>query len=75
MREVRKMVSAKTYFKISGVIFFIVGLLHLLRLFTGWTVILDGFTIPLWVSVLGVLFAWFLAYSAWILAGKGKSKK
>ena len=68
----KNMLSTKTYFQISGIIFFIVGLLHLLRLFTGWTVILAGFVIPLWVSILGVLLAWCLAYSAWSLGKKVK---
>ncbi len=66
------MLSTKTYLQVSGIIFFIVGLLHLLRLFTGWMVILAGIVVPLWVSVFGVLFAWGLAYSAWVLTRKIK---
>lgn len=36
------MLSANTFFQIAGVIFSIVGILHLLRLLTGFQVVLGG---------------------------------
>jgi len=68
------MLAAKTYFKATGVIFFVVGCGHLLRLINGWDVVLGGFSVPVWVSVLGVCVAWFISYNAFALAGK-KTKK
>ena len=41
----------------------------------GWTVVLAGFVIPVWVSIFGVILAWYLAYNAWILANKEKKTK
>lgn len=66
------MVSLKQYLQITGSIFLIIGVLHFIRLFTGWTIVLVGFTVPVWVSAFGVLIAWFLAYSAFTLAEKTK---
>jgi len=66
------MLSAKQYLQITGTIFFVIGLLHLIRLFTGWTIILAGFTVSVWISLLGVIIAWVLAYSAFTLARKKK---
>ena len=73
-KEVIDMLSAKTYFKITATIFFVVGLMHLLRLLNGWEVVLGGYVIPFWASIIGVCAAWFLSYSAYSLSSK-KSKK
>jgi hypothetical protein len=64
------MLSRKTYTHLSGVIFFIVGLMHLLRLVNGWEISIGDWSVPMWGSVLGLLAAWFLAYSALKLSGK-----
>jgi len=47
-------------------------MLHLIRLFTGWTIVIAGFVVPVWVSFFGVIIAWGLAYSAFTLARKKK---
>lgn len=64
------MLSSKTYIKTTGVIVFIVGLVHLIRLFSGWVVVVAGMTVPVWISVVGVLGAWYLAYNAYVLSRK-----
>ena len=66
------MLSAKTYILITGMIVFIVGLVHLIRLLSGWMVVIDGWVVPMWVSIVGVLGTWYLAYNAWHLTQKGK---
>ena len=66
------MISAKTYILITGMVVFIVGLVHLIRLLSGWVVIIAGWEVPMWVSIVGVLVAWYLAYNAWVLTQKGK---
>ena len=69
------MLSAKTFLKLVGTIFAVIGSLHLLRLLLGWQIILVGWEVPVWISALGVIVAWFIAYNAFTLAGKIKNKK
>ncbi|MDE2590326.1 MAG: hypothetical protein KGL95_11770 [Patescibacteria group bacterium] len=66
--------SVKTFLTIAGFIFSLVGLLHLLRLLTGFQVILGGWALPLWLSIFGVILPWYLAYNAFMFARK-KTKK
>jgi len=47
------------------VVFGLVALMHLLRLFLGWEVSFNGAIIPLWASVLGFLIAGGLAFGLW----------
>jgi hypothetical protein len=46
--------------RISGTIFGIVSILHLLRLLTGASVIIAGYSLPVWVNVLGFFAGGFL---------------
>ena len=53
----------------AGVIFAIVALLHLLRVYMGWPVVIGDWSAPMWVSwialvVAGVLAIWGLAFAA-----------
>ncbi len=66
------MLTLKQYAQITGTIFLVVGFVHLMRLFTGWSIIIGGWEVPLWISIVGVLAAWYLAYNAYLLAGKLK---
>ncbi|MEK7185734.1 MAG: hypothetical protein AAB675_00005 [Patescibacteria group bacterium] len=66
------MLSSKTYFQVTSVIFSIVAFLHVSRLLTGWNATLAGWDVPLWVSIVGVIFAGFLAYSAFKLSSGKK---
>ena len=50
---------------IAVVVFSLVSLAHLLRLVLRATVVVDGATIPLWVSVVGFLAAGALAVALW----------
>lgn len=52
------------YIKVSGLIFAVVGVLHLLRLFFGFPVVFGDMQIPAWVSIIGAPVGGFLAYSA-----------
>ena len=51
----------KPFTLIAVVIFGIVALVHVLRLVAGWTVVIAGATIPMWVSVVGAIVAAALA--------------
>lgn len=64
------MLSSKTYIKISKVIFFVVGLMHLARLLLGWPIVIGGWEVPMWASIIGFVAAWYLAYNGYKLVGK-----
>jgi hypothetical protein len=38
---------------------------HLARLFTGWSVVVEGWPVPTWVSLPGLAIAGGLAYMVW----------
>jgi hypothetical protein len=40
----------KTFSVVAGVIFALVALLHLLRIYMGWPVVIGSWTVPMWVS-------------------------
>jgi hypothetical protein len=51
----------KTYLWVAGVIFTLVVLLHLVRIFEDWPVIIGDWSVPTWVSWAGVIVAGRLA--------------
>ena len=55
----------KPFTLVAIVVFGLVALMHLLRLFLGWEVSFNGVIIPLWASVLGFLIAGGLAFGLW----------
>ena len=54
--------NRKTYMTVTATLFFVVAIIHLLRIIFGWQVEIGGLSIPFWVSWLGVLAAGALAY-------------
>jgi hypothetical protein len=54
--------TEKTFATIATVIFALVALMHLLRLVIGWSVIIDTWTVPMWVSWIGLVVAGGLGY-------------
>ena len=54
--------TEKTFATIAAVIFALVALLHLLRLVMGWSVVIDSWTVPMWVSWVGLVVAGGLTY-------------
>jgi hypothetical protein len=55
----------KPFTTIAVIVFSIVALAHLLRLLFGWEITINGFIVPLWVSVPGFLAAGLLAFMLW----------
>ena len=45
--------SNKVYLVLSGTIFFLVAMLHLLRLVYQWPILVGTWTVPHWVSYVG----------------------
>ena len=60
----------KTFLVVTGVIFSILAILHVLRLVGRWEAKVENVTIPIWASWLGVFIAGFLAYNAFQLSKK-----
>jgi hypothetical protein len=53
-------------FTTAGIIVFsLIAFIHLLRLFFGWEVAINGMIIPVWVSAPGFLIASGLALMLW----------
>jgi hypothetical protein len=55
--------SDKVYLVLSGTIFLLVAMLHLLRLIYQWPIVVGTWTVPYWVSYVG--FAVASAYCVW----------
>jgi hypothetical protein len=47
----------RAYLQISGVLFGLIALAHLLRLFRHWPIDLAGHMVPMWASWLGLVLA------------------
>jgi hypothetical protein len=59
--------NTKTYCVISGFIFLLVALAHLLRIYNGWEVNIGTEIIPLWVSWFGLIVPALLGIWAFML--------
>jgi hypothetical protein len=59
--------SQRSYLFVSAVIFSLVFLLHVLRLFYGWSALIGGWMVPIWVSWIGVVVSGFLAFEGFRL--------
>jgi hypothetical protein len=60
--------NQKTFSVVAGLIFLVVALAHALRLVFGWHVMLQGWTLPFWVSWIALFISGFLAYEGLTLA-------
>ncbi len=56
------------YIQWSAGIFAVIALVHAWRLLAGWEVIVAGWPVPLWVNVVAVIVAGYLAYQGWKLS-------
>ncbi len=55
----------KPFAALAVLVFSLVALLQLLRVFFGWEVTVNGFFVPLWASVIACLVAAALAFALW----------
>ena len=62
----------KLYFYTSAVVFTIVAIAHLLRVVFDWQIRLGSVDVPLWISLLALLFIGGLAYHGWRLSQSTK---
>ena len=56
----------KPFTTIAIVIFSFIAIVHLIRMFFGWEVMINGIYIPLWVSGIAVVIFVELAYMLWL---------
>ena len=62
----------KPFTTLAIAVFTIVAVLHLLRIFMGWEVVVSGTVIPMLASYLGLLIAGGLALLLWRESRQGK---
>ncbi len=62
----------KTYTRVSGMIFILVGLIHLWRIAMGYPITIGEAFVPVWASWVAVVVAAFMAYQG--LGRHGKRK-
>ena len=55
----------KPFTTIAVALFALIAVVHLLRLFAGWEVVVGGFVIPVWWSAIGLVIAGGLALMVW----------
>jgi len=53
--------SKRAALNVAGIVFFLMAVLHLLRLIFHWEVIVAGFTVPTWPSTLLAALAFILS--------------
>ena len=63
----------RTFNLVTGIIFAIVSVGHILRLYLGWPVIIGIWEAPSWLSVVGCLVGGALSYSGLRLYSNGHS--
>ena len=52
----------KTFVLLAGVVFAIVALAHLLRIFMDWPIVIDTWTVPMWLSWIALVIAGGLGF-------------
>ena len=62
--------NSRTYLAVSGTVFGIVAVLHLLRVVNGWAVVVGPWSAPMGVSWLGTIFPAVLGVWAFWLASR-----
>jgi hypothetical protein len=55
----------KPFTLLGAVIFALVSLAHLLRLVFGWSILINGMSIPAWMSIVGCIVPALLALMLW----------
>ena len=54
--------TQQSFSTIAAAIFGVVAVLHLVRILMGWPVTIDGWSVPMWVSWVGLIVAGGLSY-------------
>ena len=54
--------SQRTFSLVVGLIFLLIAVMHVLRLGLKWEVVLNGWSVPMWVSAVALAVAAYLAF-------------
>ena len=60
----------KTFLVAAGVIFAVVTLVHLARITMGWPIVIASWSVPMWVSWIGLVVAGGLSFFGLRLAAR-----
>jgi hypothetical protein len=55
----------KPFTAVAIAVFAVIAAIHLLRLFAGWEIILNGVVVPVWWSAPGFIVAAVLGFTLW----------
>jgi hypothetical protein len=55
--------NVKTYAIVTSAIFGVVAAVHLIRIVGNWTVIIDGWNVPMWTSIVAVAVSGLLSFA------------
>ena len=66
--------SRKAYLLVAASIFSLVCLLHLARIVFGWSLVIGSWSVPMWLSWVGLIVAGALAYFGFSLATQSPRK-
>ena len=64
--------SQKTFSLVVGLVFLLIAVMHALRLALKWEVVLNGWSVPMWVSAIAIAITAYLAFEGLNL---GRRKK
>jgi len=64
--------SRKSYCAATGIVFLVIAFLHLLRIIFGWSPVVEGWAVPMWLSWVALLVAGWLGYEGLRLAMKSE---
>ncbi len=60
--------TQRTFSLVTAVLFFLIALLHAVRLLRGWQVTIEGAVVPIWISWVGLAIASYLACQGFLLS-------
>ena len=60
--------TQRTFSLITAVLFFLIALLHAVRLLRGWQVTIEGAVVPIWIGWIGLAIAAYWAYQGFLLS-------
>ncbi|HEY9583772.1 MAG TPA: hypothetical protein VJI66_02310 [Candidatus Paceibacterota bacterium] len=59
--------TKKDFLSIVSALFLIIGIIHLIRIVSGWDVQVGDLMIPVWASWVGVIVAFYLSFQGFKL--------
>ena len=62
----------RAYIQVTGVVFGVVALAHVVRLVLDWPVQVAGWVVPIWISWIGILIAGALCVWAFRVVGRAR---